>query len=343
MTSIAELTDRELLDAATRAVDRERRTTAELIALLAELDRRKLYLGEGYPSLFAYCTQTLHLSEPAAYIRITAARAVRRFPQLLAQLADGDVTLTTISLLAAHLTEENCDSVLEEARHKSKRDVERLVAALHPQPDVPSSVRRLPDLGVVEPRPAAAADPGGLPAPTSAVSLAVARAFGAPAVRRTLVTPLAPERYLLRVTISGEAHRSLERARSLLRHLVPDGDPAAVVERALAALVEQLERRKAALTRRPSRARRARRGRMLRSRGVPAAVRRAVWARDEGRCAYVGARGRCPETGFLEFHHARPFADGGSATVENLELRCRAHNAHEARLYFETPTLSGRS
>ena len=64
MTLIAELTDRELLDATTRAVDRERRTTAELVTLLAELDRRKLYLGEGYPSLFAYCTGMLHISEP---------------------------------------------------------------------------------------------------------------------------------------------------------------------------------------------------------------------------------------------------------------------------------------
>ena len=71
-----------------------------------------------------------------------------------------------------------------------------------------------------------------------------------------------------------------------------------------------------------------------RSRPVPAAVRRVVWRRDSGRCAFVGAAGRCRETAFLEFHHVEPYAAGGGATVENIELRCRAHNAYDARLFF---------
>jgi hypothetical protein len=60
-----------------------------------------------------------------------------------------------------------------------------------------------------------------------------------------------------------------------------------------------------------------------------------VWARDEGRCAFVGTNGRCQERGFLEFHHVEPFATGGETTAGNLQLRCRAHNGYEATLYFE--------
>ena len=71
-----------------------------------------------------------------------------------------------------------------------------------------------------------------------------------------------------------------------------------------------------------------------RSRHIPAAVRRDVWRRDAGRCAFVGAEGRCGETAFLEFHHVEPYAAGGEASVENIELRCRAHNLYEARLFF---------
>ena len=56
---------------------RERRATAALVASLAELDERRLYLGEGYSSLFTYCTQCLRLSEHAAYSRIEAARERR--------------------------------------------------------------------------------------------------------------------------------------------------------------------------------------------------------------------------------------------------------------------------
>jgi 5-methylcytosine-specific restriction endonuclease McrA len=59
-----------------------------------------------------------------------------------------------------------------------------------------------------------------------------------------------------------------------------------------------------------------------------------VWRRDEGRCAFIGERGRCQETGGLEFHHVVPYAQGGAATTENIQLRCRSHNVHEAVLCF---------
>ena len=89
-----------------------------------ELDVRRLYLGEGYSSLFAYCTQVLHLAEGAAYNRIEAARAARRFPAIVTALEEGTVTLTAVRLLAPHLTEDNHRDVLASARHKGKREVE---------------------------------------------------------------------------------------------------------------------------------------------------------------------------------------------------------------------------
>ena len=95
-------------------------------------------------SLFTYCTQVPHLSEHAAYGRIEAARAARQFPIILDLLADGSVTLTAVCLVKPHLTAENHREQLEAARHKSKRDVEHLIARVHPQPPVPSAVRRLP-------------------------------------------------------------------------------------------------------------------------------------------------------------------------------------------------------
>ena len=63
--------------------------------------------GQGFSSLFTYCTQALHLSEHAAYSRIEAARAARRFPIILDLLADGAVNLTTICLLGPHLTDRS--------------------------------------------------------------------------------------------------------------------------------------------------------------------------------------------------------------------------------------------
>ena len=68
---------------------------------------------------------------------------------------------------------------------------------------------------------------------------------------------------------------------------------------------------------------------------MPAAVKRAVWLRDGGQCAFAGHGGhRCEERGFLEFHHLSPYAASGEATVENIALRCRAHNQYESDLFF---------
>ena len=86
-----------------------------------------------------------HLSEHAAYGRIEAARAVRRFPIILDRLIDGSLTLTAVTLLAPHLMTCNCLSVIADARHKSKRDIEHIVARLRPQPAVAATVRKLPD------------------------------------------------------------------------------------------------------------------------------------------------------------------------------------------------------
>ncbi len=342
------LSDAALLAETARAAGAERRATAGLVALLAEVDARRLFLGQGYASLFAWCTGALHLSEPAAYSRIAAARAARRYPLIFTLLADGDVTLTTITLLAAHLTDENHEALLEAARHAGKRDVERLVASLVPQPDIAPSLRRMPSptppsvLPKVSTPPLRVADHDGEAAPDAGAhedrqphnpapqdGIRAART-GSAVGPRGVVAALGRDRYLLKITLSATARVKLERARDLLRHVVPSGDPAAIVERALSVLVGQLEKSKCAAAHHPP----ARPRTTSTPRHVPAAVRRAVWTRDDRRCAFVGADGRCRETGWLELHHVVPFARGGLASVENLELRCRAHNAYEAERDF---------
>jgi 5-methylcytosine-specific restriction endonuclease McrA len=293
-----------------------------------------LYLGEGFSSLFTYCTRCLRLSEHAAYNRIEAARATRKWPVLLEMLADGSITLTTVCLLASHLTSDNHRLVLKAARYKSKREVEQQVAALRPLPPVPSSVRKLP-----APKPVVVPQPASAVLETRSQPLAPAHASDptdvvpcppAPASRPAVVVPLAPERYKVQFTVSREAHDKLRRVQDLLRHSIPDGDPAAIFDRALTLLLEDLECKKLAQTNCPRPTTESEPG----SRHVPAAIRRQVWGRDGGQCAFVGTTGRCAERGFLEFHHVVPFAEGGATASRNLQLRCRAHNRYEAEEHF---------
>jgi hypothetical protein len=344
----ATLSDAALLVRVSTLAERERLVTADLIASLAELDARRLYLGAGCSSLFTYCTQVLHLSEHAAYGRIEAARAARRFPRILARLAEGSVTLTTVCLLAPLLTENNHERLLEAARHKSKRDVELLVAQARPQPAVPSAIRRLPRAAsrrgeAVPPTgtaymglPGIAGESGDVPRTLDVPPQCAPQA--APPPRSAIIQPLTPERYRVQFTMSREMHDTFRRVQELMRHKVPDGEPAVIFDRALTLLRDHLERQKLAAAAKPRNDdgnAQPTTGRSVRSRYVPAAVRRTVWARDEGRCAFVGANGRCTERGFLELHHVEPFAAGGKSTAGNLQLRCRAHNAYEATLYFE--------
>lgn len=329
--TIPQFTNEHLLQEVKALAARERRVTAQLIALLGELDVRRLYLAEGYSSLFTYCTQCLRLSEHAAYGRIEAARAARRFPRILDLLSDGSITLTTVCLLATHLTEENQQELLPRSIHKSKREVEQQIAALRPLPPVPSSIRKLPARTPVL---RAESSPG--LAPTAQVDAAGLTRSIEPALRvpaplpSAAVAPLAPERYKVQFTVTRETHDRLRRVQDLLRHAVPDGDPAVIFDRALTLLEAQWQRRKLGHARRPKPPTKPISG----SRHVPAHVRREVWERDDGRCAFIGADGRCPERGFLEFHHVIPFAAGGATTVDNVQLRCLGHNGLEAERFF---------
>jgi len=101
------LSDDDLVAEVKSLAQCEQEATASLLAYLGELDARRLYLGAGFSSLFTYCCEVLHLSEPAAYNRIEAARAARRFPAILRMLGGGSLSLATVRLLATYLTAEN--------------------------------------------------------------------------------------------------------------------------------------------------------------------------------------------------------------------------------------------
>jgi len=287
------LSDTELLTETPRLARCERGATAILIAHLAEVEARKLYLAAGFDSMFAYCIEVLRLSEHEAFSRIEAARAARRIPRLLDMLSEGSLNLTTLRLLAPRLTEQNREELLAEAGGKRKSQVQELLARHAPRPDVGESIRKLPAPRTATDalEPLAVSQAGGalprveMPAASDPVS--------PPDVHRArpVVTPLGPDRYQITFTGSGETRDMLELAKDMLRHAVPNADTAEVMNRALRALLEDLARKKFALTKRP-RASRGEARSSESSRYLPANVKREVWIRDHGRCGFIAAGGR---------------------------------------------------
>jgi hypothetical protein len=366
------LTNEALLAALERLAAGERGATAELVAHLAALDGRPgAFAGLGYGSLFAYCTRRLRLSEDAACNRIEAARACRRFPIALEGLRSGDLTVTALRMLGRHLTAANHREVLGKAYGRSLRELEVLVATLAPKPDAVTLVRRLPDASTLT---ASAREGLAMASPEADVrqlrsdacarqapSVAAPGVATAPGERPSpggpppLIRPTAPERYRVQFTIGADTERALRRLQDLLRREIPNGDPAAIVDRALRLLLADVERKKLGAAIRPvappirratdRRAAGATRvtisasgagaAGQLGSRTVPRAVKRVVSARDERQCAYRSPDGvRCTERAYLEFHHLQPYALRGPATVDNIALRCRRHNQYEAEQAF---------
>jgi len=336
------LSDHDLLSRISLLAGKERETSAELVAHLAVLDARpSLYAAEGHGSLFNYCTRVLRLSEDAACNRIDAARACRRFPIILEMLTSGDLSLAAVRMLRPCLTPENHRTVLARACRRSRPDLMALVAELAPRPDTPSSVRKLPT-PTQTPLTAAAATPVAPSDVAAPVASSAILSPLVPATRRPIVAPTSPDRYRVQFTIGKESHEKLQRLQALLRREIPNGDPGAIFDRAIALLLDRVETQKLGLTTKPRSIRPGadRTG----SRHTPNASKRAAWRHDGGQCAFVAPSGqRCGERAYLEFHHIEPYALGGPSSPENISLRCRRHNQYEAERVFGPRTATDRA
>jgi 5-methylcytosine-specific restriction endonuclease McrA len=349
----------------------ERHIQVEFLLHLDEFDRRRAWAEIGFPSLWEYALRSLHLREGAAWRRITAMRLVRRFPSLADALRKGRLCLSTVGVLGPVLTEENVTELVAAAAFKTKAEVERLVAGLAPRAAPRDGVRRLPS--------SALQAPGELPLATAigphvnAVE-AVAQEESRPAAAtdrvatartppRPALHPVSGDAYSLRVTLDTALKAQLDELTALLGHKVPSGDVASVLRVALGCAIERFGKRKGTKgVRKAAPAVAQKEGSPAHREGsdkarppargaIPAALRREVWSRDGGQCTFRGRDGqRCSATSRLEFDHIVPVALGGTSTIDNVRLACKAHNLlfaervfgveHMARFRTPYPTSS---
>ena len=335
--SRTQLTNGSLYTTVTNRLALDRETTSELLADLAEIDKRRMYAEAGYDSMQLYCIRVLQMSEDVAGKRVRAARAARRYPVIYHALADGRVHLAAVVVLAPHFTANNVDELIAAATSKTRAAVELLVAQRFPKPDVQAFVQEI-FVPVVSSEPCAqavvpSAEPNapnllGPPAPgpvAPPVPPDVPNQM-VPVPRFPKFTPLSPGRFAMQYTMSQGAYEKLRRAQELLGHAVPSGDVEQVMERALDALITELEKQKFAATSEPRTQRSHGMGRY-----IPAEIRRAVRERDGGRCTFVSDKGkRCESRKRLEIDHVIPIAKGGLTSASNLRLLCRTHNQFEA-------------
>jgi len=345
------MSDTELLQSLYNARADERRSSANVIEHLAEVDARGLYLKFPAPSLTAYCMEALGYAEHPAFHRVTAARLVKRYPLILTLLREGQLNLSGIRTLAPVLGDDNYEARLRAACGKTRLQIEELVASWAPKPDVPTRVIAMQQK----------------PAPELLMRMEqdTPRGVSAPPPRPApLPKPIAPDRYTITVTVDRETRDALMRARDHLRHAIPDGDLAKVITRAVNELVERVEARKFGKKKRPAKAAKPAkpvapapelplnntpRGvskepdviiqeDIAMNRTPDRATRREVAERDGYRCCHVAEDGRrCSATAWLEYDHKVAWSLNGPTTAENLQLLCKSHNR------AKSPTRPGTS
>jgi hypothetical protein len=312
--TLMELSDGVILARLDGLLSTESGCVVDFLLVLAETERRQVLIRDGYSSVFKYLTEGLRLPDGSAWLRMVGARLIARFPVIEDYLRSRRLCLSTLARLRDVLTDQNHEEVLERAAGRSEEQVKEMVAEMAPRPVPASTIRKVPVR-------VSAARPLELAVGSAAE---VARAE----VRRAKIELVARETYSFRFAASKDFKDDYERVKAALSHVVPDGDLEKVMHECVKRTLAQLEKRrpvkaKTAVNKEPAKKRP--------DRYVPAAVARAVFERDEGRCACVGPAGkRCGETRWVQVHHIEPVGMDGPSTVANCALRCQRHNLYEA-------------
>jgi 5-methylcytosine-specific restriction endonuclease McrA len=306
----------EALSEINRLLQDERNSLVAGILALSRFDRDKYFVDIGYPSFWAFLTRELKLSEALAYSKMTAARMVQEFPQVVGPLRDGSLCITHLVKLAKVMTEENCQQLLDEATGKSTRAVEKMVAREDPKPERRNVMRKMPTVATEQSMELPLGPPPTMPPPPSTSEV------------------LSEDTYRLHWTVDEDLQSLLEQTRAALSHTMPGASEVDLLKEAMRRVVKESAKRKG-LTDKPRPPKEPTPRPDWERHPIPARVRREVWTRDEGKCQEpLATGGTCGATELVQFAHLVDDAKGGPPTASNLSLRCSFHNRRAAEASF---------
>ena len=349
-------TARDLADRLASLLRREQGAMAEFLLTLADFDRKRLWLALGYASLFHFLHGRLGMSKGAAHYRKTAAELIQRVPEVVEPLQDGRLCISSIIELAKVLTPENREAVLPRFFHRSRQEAKAVSAELAPMEAAPhrtvvtalpaaaparavviaAQATALPSLALLPADGGALAGPssrqGSTSGSTDELEDTLPSAPPRAAVPRSAAEPLTADLRRLHVTVSKRFLDKLEAARDALSHSHPGADVETILEAGLDLLLERAAKRRGLVKRPRAVAVSAAAVESTNPRHVPAAVRREVFLRDEGKCQWPLAEGGiCGSTHRVELDHVVPVGRGGKATVAGIRVLCSLHNQLAAR------------
>ena len=325
------LSDSELLTQIQNLAAEERKLTMQVLELLREVERRRLYSQQGYSTLFEFAVKALGYSEASAARRINSMRLLKELPEVAASIEKGNLNLSSVSTFHSFLkreerengktyTSEEKRELLKKMESRSHRECEKILLTVSPESARPKErLRQISD-----------------------------------------------KESELKFVVSDNLVKKLERLKGLLAHSHPHLNTAQLIEiladRALEELdpIRKAARIAAAKTKRDLKVKQVARSKKSASsetpppggadstptseselrpiaakqnpRSIPVAIRRQVWVRDGGQCTFISpeTRIRCTSRYRLEIDHRVSVTLGGGSEAENLRLLCKSHNTWEA-------------
>lgn len=274
------------------AVQKFRACEVELLDVIEQCEKYRVFSALGYSSLFAYATQNLGLSEDLACSYINISRKSREVPALKSAIADGSITISKANRLTRVMNQENQKHWLEVAKTSSKRALEKLVASENPRAAVVEKINYVSadrlemQVGISEK----------LMIQLRRAQDVISQKKRRPVSLEEVIDVICAD-YLRREDPLEKAERQL--AKGKLRDTVP----------------QQPQRLSGPGRIRPP---------------IPSATRHLLTLSSNSQCVYRLPNGkRCVERRFLEIHHVRPLSEGGGHDIENLQILCSAHHQHQ--------------
>ncbi|MGE0172258.1 MAG: HNH endonuclease [Oligoflexales bacterium] len=353
MQPLSQLSDAVITDHIRRLASRDRSNLVQFLEYLSEVDERRLYAPEGFPSLFCFCISVLRLSESESSLRIRACRLLRQHAELKGYLVSGRISLATIRVIARHVNEKNAATIFELVAGKPVRKVEKIVAGFAPKADVPDQIRRLPtqvSTSVSQEAPSAAELPfaGDIVPNPDVVSIATMR-------KPDKTEYLSDTRISIKFSANENLDAKIRRVKELARKRCPEGNLEELFDMLCEEFLDRYDPERKAKRKEKEKEKLVEEtsdpakkalisGDANKKRYIPQAIKRIVWKRDEGQCTFQTKEGhRCEERRRLEYDHKKAFAQGGSSTdPHNIRLLCRAHNRLLAEYAFGRSFIAGK-
>ena len=298
MNTTQKLRDNDLITATKTLVAEERMKTIEIIEHLQEIYDRRLHLKRGYSSLHEFLVKELHYSDGAAHRRISAMRLVNDVPEAKQSIADGKLSLTTASQVQSFFQ-------TEKKRQKTYKAAEKLELIS----DLAGASRNECERKLAQVSPLYAAKERMLTIPEDQELALLMDEY-----RKLAMLSDGSTQSIIKAALKGaiaQLKAKNEKNTATAASKQPERDEKQIAissERAANAMAAPLEK--------------------LSSRYISQSIKREVWRRDDGQCAYIDphTKRRCSSKHRLEIDHAQPFALDGKTTAENLRLTCKAHN-----------------